>query len=197
VGAEDHGLDAAGEQGHARAGLSVRRDRRGKRRAGSRVGHGWGERLPHGQGAGQEAHQAGDPRQSPQSRGLIDAEKGGGEPEHGRPSEQHAEIQGAEEATDHSPRSLVLDLGLGRLDEAPVRHAGRTHGLARPAIEAERQVANGRIRQADPALGEGLDEKDAPAGRIHLRSELGEGRAIREAQPAVDALVDAVHRHAL
>src|SRR2546425_1324009 len=48
------------------------------------------------------------------------------------------------------------------------------------------------IREGDPSLRERLDEKDAAARRIHLRAELGKRRAGREAEPAVDALVDAL-----
>ena len=91
------------------------------------------------------------------------------------------------------PGRCALDLGLGRLDQPPVGHAGGTHGLARAAVEAQRQMLDGRIAEADPPFGERLDEEDAAARRVHLGAELGERRAGRQTEPAVHALVDALH----
>src|SRR5207245_1050431 len=75
--------------------------------------------------------------------------------------------------------------------------AGRAHGLARSAVQTQRQVLDDRIGERDAALGQRLDEKDAPARRVHLRAQLGERRAVRQAEAAVHTLVHAFDAQAV
>src|SRR5512145_1266827 len=103
-------------------------------------------------------------------------------------SEHESEVRPPEGAADKTARALSLDLGLRGLDEPAVRHARRTHGLAGAAVETEGERLHRRVREADPALRERLDEEDAPTRRVHLRPQLGERRTGREAQAAVHAL---------
>ena len=81
----------------------------------------------------------------------------------------------------------------GRLEQVAVRHAARAGGLAGAAVEAQRQVVHGGVREPDAAFREGLDEEDATAWRVHLRAELGEGRTGGQAQAAMHARIDAFH----
>src|SRR5262249_56382389 len=109
-------------------------------------------------------------------------------------AEQQPEVQPAEDAPDRAARPPALDLRLCGLDEPTVGHARWTHRLARAAVEAEREMAHGRVAHRHAAFGQRLDEENAPSGRIHLGAELGERRAICEAEATVNALVHALHR---
>src|SRR6266478_5204629 len=101
---------------------------------------------------------------------------GAGQPQQARMTQEEVEVHPAERAAQRTAGALLLDLRLRGLDQAAVRHAGRAHGLARAAVEAEREVLHGRVGQADPPLRERLDQEDAAARRVHLRAELRERR---------------------
>jgi hypothetical protein len=121
---------------------------------------------------------------------LIEAQAAGGEREQPRVRQQHAEVHPAEEAPQHAARALALDVGARGLDELAIGHARRAHGLAGAAAEAQVEMRRGGVRERDAALRHRLDQEDAPAGRIHLRAEQGEGRAVGEAEAAVHAAID-------
>src|SRR5439155_17519817 len=127
-----------------------------------------------------------------ETTGLIEAKPGGGQPEEPWMAQEQTEVEPAEEAADGRARPSALHLGLRGLDEPTVGHARRADGLTRAAVEAEREMARHAIRERDPPLRERLDEKDAPTRRVHLRAQLGERGTGREAESAVDTLVDAL-----
>src|SRR5439155_26605387 len=114
-----------------------------------------------------------------------------------RMPEEESEVQPSEDPPARPTRAHTLDLGLGGLDQPSVRHAGGAHGLARAAIEAERQMLDRRVAETHAALGESLDHEDAAARRIHLGPELGERRTVRETKPAMYALVHALDGEAV
>src|SRR3989442_4815906 len=99
-------------------------------------------------------------------------------------TQEHPEVEPAKRAPHETARTLALDLGLRGLDQPSIRHAGRTDGLARAAIEAERQMLGDRIGQRDTTLGERLDQEDPSARRVHLRAELGIRPTVRETDAA-------------
>src|SRR6185369_7950388 len=90
------------------------------------------------------------------------------------------------------PGALPLDLRARRLDELAIGYAGRADRLAGAAAETEVEMLHRRVGEADAAFGEGLDQEDAPPRRVHLRPQLGERRAIGQAQTAMHAAVDAL-----
>src|SRR5437899_11280541 len=104
-------------------------------------------------------------------------------------AEDHPEVQPTKRPPHQAARTLKLDLGLGRLDQPSVGHARGAHGLARAAIETEREMFGDRVGQGGAALGQRLDREDRAAGRVHLRAELGKCRAVRKTEAAVNALV--------
>src|SRR5262249_62355911 len=67
----------------------------------------------------------------------------------------------------------------------------RAHSLARATIETEREMLGDGLGQRDAALGQRLDQEDPAARRIHLRTELGKRRTVRQTETAVHALVHA------
>src|SRR3972149_6006821 len=69
-----------------------------------------------------------------------------------------------------------LDLRPGGLDEVPVLDPGWTGALARPAVEAQREVLHDRVGQRQAPVGQRLDEVDPAARGIHLEPVLGVGR---------------------
>src|SRR3990172_10028763 len=101
---------------------------------------------------------------------------------------QEAEIEPSKPLTESRAGTRALDLGLGGLDQSTVGDPRRAGGLAGAAVEAELEVIHHRIGQRDPPLGKRFDEKDPAARRIHLRPKLGVGRAIGEAEAAMDTL---------
>ena len=192
LGTEGHLLDAAGEQPHPDAAHARGRRHLGQRRA---VGAGWQvrqERLPVAQRLGQEPEQPGAAHDTSQAAGLVDAEAGGGQTQERRIGQQQREVDPPEPPAEEPARPLPLDLGARGLDELAVRDAGRAGRLAGAAAQAEIEMGNRGVGQVDPALGERLDQHDAAARRVHLRPELGEGRAVGEAEPAVHAAVHAL-----
>ena len=152
VGAEDHRLHAAREHRHPGA-AGAHRGRQGRQRRAVRRQRRQ-QRFPRRQRARQQAGQSAAPHEALQAARLVEVQAGGGGAQHARAPEQHAEVQPAERAPGGAAGALALDLGLGRLDQAPVGHAGRAYGLARPAVEAEREVLDRRVAEADPALGQ-------------------------------------------
>jgi hypothetical protein len=195
--AEHHLLHAAGEHRHARPAPTLGRDQRGQRRALRRRPERRQQRLPRGERAGQEPKEPARPGQTLEPAHLIRAQARGHEREHSRMTQEQPEVDPAERAPHRAPGTLALDLGTGGFDEPAVRYSGRADGLARPAVETEREVPDRRIREADPALGQRFDQQDPPPRRIHLGAQLREGRAVRKAEPAVHALIHALDREAV
>jgi len=87
VGAEDHGLNAAGEQRDACATRALGRRQRRRRRALGLRRHRWEQRFPGRQGPGQALDEARLADQTLQSARLIEARARGGEPEQARVAE--------------------------------------------------------------------------------------------------------------
>ena len=79
-------------------------------------------------------------------------------------AEHEPEVEPSEHAPGRVPRPLAFDLRLRRLDETSIRDAGRTHRLAGPTVQTQREVLGGGVRESDATLRERLDEKD-PAAR--------------------------------
>src|SRR5205823_14437341 len=81
--------------------------------------------------------------------------------------------------------------GARGLDDRAVLHARRARRLAGTAIQTGKDVLpKVEIRWIDFALVDLTDLIDPPAGRIGLMSEHAVRRAVVEAQPAVDALLE-------
>src|SRR5262249_26318791 len=114
-----------------------------------------------------------------------------------RRAEETAEVQPPKRPPQPAAGALPFDFGFRGLDQPAVRNAGGAHRLARATIEAQGQVTDRGIRQADAAFGERFDEEDAAARRVHLGAELRERRTVREAETAVHALVDAFDAEAV
>ena len=190
VRAEDGLLDAPGEEPHPPASRALGRGHLGQRRPvrrGRQLGQ---QRLPVPERCGQECEQPGSAHQAAQAARLIEAQPPRGQPQEARAREQQREVHPAEEPAQRAARPLALDLRARRLDELAVGHARGTHGLAGAAAEAEIQVRGGGVGQGDASLGQRLDQENAPARRVHLGAQLGERRAVGEAEPAVHAAVD-------
>jgi hypothetical protein len=61
---------------------------------------------------------------------------------------------------------MLLELRSGRLDERPVMDTGRTHGFARPAIQAlVHLLIELGIEQVEPAVRYGFHEPESAARR--------------------------------
>ncbi len=193
VRAEDRLLDAAGEQAHAAAPRALGRGHLGERGPVRTGGQGRQQWLPVSEGARQQAQQPGAADQPLETAHLVEAQAARGQPQQARVRQEQREVEPPEEAAQQPARALALDLAARRLDQLPVGHARRAHRLARAAAETEIQVRDRGVGQADAALGQRLDEHDAPARGIHLGTELGERRAVGQAEPAVHATVDTLH----
>ncbi len=85
---------------------------------------------------------------------------------------------------------MGLDSLSRALQQGAVAHPRRTGRLARPAAEAEVDVLAEGAVESDPAFGGGAHQGDATAGGVHLGAEDLVGRTRRQAQPAMDALVE-------
>ena len=187
--AEGHLLDAAGQQAHRRApgalGGEVPREPGavGSRR---QIGK---QRLPRRErtrAVGRSSPDSRTRRRSPLC--LVEAEPPGGQSQQARVRERGARSCPAEERgagarpggwRSISARPASMSWPYGTPD-------GQTVSQARQPRQRSR-CDDRRVRQRDAPLGERLDQEDAAARRVHLGAEDGEGRAVREAEPAVHA----------
>src|SRR5271157_1768742 len=95
-------------------------------------------------------------------------------------------------------RPVVLDdLRACALQQASVGHTRWTSRLAIQAAEAAINMGDERLAQREPALVHLHHLVNAAAGRIHLRAQHSIGRALVQAQPAVDTLGVQVPRRLL
>ena len=81
----------------------------------------------------------------------------------------------------------LLDGQAERLDQAAVFHARGTSRFARPAIETHVEMPPHAIGESAAAVGHHPHQLDAAARAVVLVAKLGERRATRRAQPAVNA----------
>ncbi len=142
---------------------------------------------------GQEPEQPGAAHQALQAARLVEPQARRGQSQETRAREEQREVHPAEEPAQGTAGALTLDLRARRLDELAVGYAGGTDRLASPTAETEIEVRGRRVGQRDAPLGQRLDQEDAPARGVHLGPQLGEGRAVGQAEPAVHAAVDALH----
>ena len=191
---EDRLLHASGEERHPSAAGARRGNLLRQRRP---VGRRWQrgqERLPRRERARQDPQEPARAHEPLEPCDLVETQRRRHQRERPRRREEQPEVQPSDGSPHGAARALALDLRPRRLDEPAVGNAGRADGLARPTVEAERQMLDGRVREVDAPLRERLDEDDPPARRVHLGAQEGEGRAGAEAEPAVHALVHAVDR---
>ena len=106
------------------------------------------------------------------------------------------EQQPADEAIAQRPLDLVLDRRARALDESVVANARGARRHAGHAPEAAVEVLGDRGVERDRSVESGVHEVDAPARRVHLLAPEDVRRAGRQAEPAVDAVVDVLADHA-
>src|SRR5262249_8515408 len=82
-------------------------------------------------------------------------------------------------------RAALTERRAGRLEERAEPDSRRARGLARPAAQAEVEMAAEDRAQTYPTLGGRSHEVDAPARRVHFLAKHAIGRALRQADPAV------------
>jgi len=132
VGAEDHRLDAAREQGDPRPPRTLRPDVRRQRRAPRDAGAATAGAPPTLERPRQELDEAAPSDERLETAHLVESQGRGGQRQRAWVTEQEAEVEPAEEAACGRARPCVLDLGLRRLDEPAVGHpAGQTVSQAR------------------------------------------------------------------
>src|SRR3989442_361525 len=78
---------------------------------------------------------------------LVEAQRRHHQRERPRRREEQPEVQPSDGPPHGAAGALALDLRPRRLDEPTVGNAGRADGLARPTVEAEREVRDGRVRE--------------------------------------------------
>ena len=90
---------------------------------------------------------------------------------------------------------MLLDVGAGLLDQPVVADARGARGQAGHAAEAAVEVLHGGRRELDRPVDEPRHEQDPPARRVHLLlPQRPVGGTRRQAEPAVDAVVDELAR---
>ena len=82
----------------------------------------------------------------------------------------------------------ALDKVTRTFDERAVTDTGRAYRLACAAAEAKVQVPDAHVVEGDRPLVYRAHELDPPPGRVHLRSQLKEGGAGRDAESAMNAV---------
>src|SRR5262250_363853 len=180
---EEEALHTAGEESCPAPRLAARRHEVGQRLRG---GHGGEQRL-HGLELAEGREQAEATHQRLRSRGLVELES----------PEERGEASGMREGLERparrrmiGPRSadvLARELGPRRLQELAEGHAGGARRLAAAAPETEIEVTRERWGEPNPSLGGRAHEVDAAARRVHLLAQHSIGRALRQADAAVDA----------
>src|SRR5271157_3349374 len=88
------------------------------------------------------------------------------------------------------PRPVIMldDLRTGAFQQASIRHARRTSGLAVHAAETTVNMGDERVAQRQPALVHLHHLVDAATRGIHLRTQRAIGWTLVQTKPAVDAL---------
>ena len=188
VVAEDDVLDAAVEEPDPGApgpmrGRDLGQADRPARPAAAAAG---GPRTPGPWPGGDAGARSGGPALEARSTGRA----GGRRPGRARPAGWAGATRtrsGARRRRDQAPGRWRSISTFAASIEVPVPDPGRTGGLARPAVEAAREMHGDGIGEGQAAVGEGLDEKMPPAGGVRLLTQLGVGRAGRQAEAAVDA----------
>src|SRR4030095_16318848 len=97
-----------------------------------------------------------------------------------------------EEAVSERPTMGVLQRGPGLLDENVVLHARWAGGHAGHAPHALVEVTHHRGGERNLGFPQPAHEVDATAWAVHLLAPALVGRAVREAEAAVHAVVDEV-----
>ena len=100
---------------------------------------------------------------------------------------QAAKNKIARDARKKRPPVILLDLRASRFDQLAVFDAGRTRGFARAAIQALVNVLDEGFAEREPALIHQHHLADAPARRIGFEAPEFIGRAMIQAQAAMDA----------
>ena len=172
--AEEHALDAAEQEADAGAALALGRRELGRRRA----------RVPGRRERDERPERARERQDAPERR----------QPERGAQPpwvREDREDERAQQPVVGRAVVAVLDHLSRLLDQPVVLHAGRARGDAGHAPEAAVEVLDDGVRQLDRAFGKALHQPDPPARRVHLLlPERPVGRAGRQAEAAVDAVVD-------
>ena len=122
---------------------------------------------------------------------LIDTERPrqGAQPSRMR---KHREDHPAERAIAETALRFALDLRPCRFEQRIVLHARRTGGDARHAPEARVDVLDEALAGGFAAVAPQLHQMNAAARRVGLLSPQQIGRACRQAEPAVDAVVEEI-----
>jgi hypothetical protein len=137
---------------------------------------------------GQAAEQPGTAQQHAEPGALVQPQRAAQQPQPPRVGEE-PEDQRPEGTVAPRPRVAALDLLAGGLDQLVVLHAGRAGGDAGHAAKALVEVADHLVVHG-LALQPDLHQVDAATRRVHLLAPQQVGRAGRQAEAAVDAVVD-------
>ena len=105
---------------------------------------------------------------------------------------KHRENHSAERAIAETALRLALDLRPRRLEQRVVLHARRAGGDARHAPEARVDVLDEALARGFAAVAPQFHQMDAAARRVGLLSPQQIGRAGRQTEPAVDAVVEEI-----
>ena len=103
---------------------------------------------------------------------------------------EDGEDERAQQPLAQRPRHLLLDPLARELDQPVVLHARRARGQAGHAAEAAVEVLGDRAVQLDRPVERRLHQPDPAARRVHLLVPELVGRARRQAEAAVHAVVD-------
>ena len=106
--------------------------------------------------------------------------------------QQHVKFDPAKQSTEDAAGPLALDVGARGFDQLAVGHAGgHTVSQARQPRQRSRWAAAESVRPMRPSAMD-LMRKIRPRGESISVPRLGEGRAVRQAEAAVHAAVDAL-----
>ena len=184
---EEDVLDAAGEQRDGRPPLAGRGDALGQPREGLAQRHRRQQRL---QRAEPSRHLRGEPSDHGQGAQLLVERPGHGRgPQPALVGEQR-EDRLAEQPVRGSAADVALELRAHGLQQLVVLHAGRARRHAGHAAQAPVDVLVQRPLEPDLALLREVDQVDPPARGVHLLAPQLIGRAGREAEAAVHAVVE-------
>ena len=179
VRAEHRVLHAALEEPDPAAHRPLGRDHLGQRAPAPGRRERREERLRGSEGRREEPQHAARPDEPLEPAPLVEAERASDRAEERGARQEHVERRAPHQPSQRRPRALRLELRAPRLDQVAVLDTRGTRALARPAAEAERQMLGRGVGEPDAAVGERLDEVDAPARGIRLLAELGVRRTAR------------------
>ena len=153
------------------------------------------QRIERGEAGRDQAQEPRGAQQPLQPAPRVEEEERRREPEPPRVREE-GEEHGAVEPVERTTRHLALPLVAGLLDDEVIADARGAGGHAGHAAQAAVQVDRHRPVHLDLAVAHAAQHVDAAARGVHLLAPVDPGRADREAEAAVDALVEvAAGRH--